>query len=75
MHPGESKIKCSHLRKWLRMFFRDSAFELVMCIEKKNCHAACNRIDEVLHQAGTQDIDIHKVLLAGGTCYTPAMKE
>lgn len=36
--------------------------------------AACNRIDEALHQAGIQDIDIYKVLLTGGTCYIPAVK-
>ena len=36
--------------------------------------SACNRIDDALHQAGIQDIDIHRVLLTGGTCYIPAIK-
>lgn len=36
--------------------------------------AACHRIDDALHQAGIQDIDIYKVLLTGGTCYIPAVK-
>lgn len=36
--------------------------------------SACNRIDDALHQAGIQDIDIHRVLLTGGTCYIPAVK-
>lgn len=35
---------------------------------------ACNRIDDALHQAGIQDIDIYRVLLTGGTCYIPAVK-
>lgn len=36
---------------------------------------ACNRIDDALHEAGIQDIDIYKVLLTGGTCYIPAVKD
>lgn len=35
---------------------------------------ACNRIDDALHQAGIQDIDIDHVLLTGGTCNIPAVK-
>lgn len=35
---------------------------------------ACNRIDDALREAGIQDIDIHRVLLTGGTCYIPAVK-
>lgn len=45
--------------------------------EKLICDAldsACNRIDDALHEAGIQDIDIYKVLLTGGTCYIPAIK-
>ena len=36
---------------------------------------ACNRIDDALHQAGIQDIDIYKVILTGGSCYIPAVKD
>ena len=36
--------------------------------------SACNRIDEAIKQAGIQDIDLSHVLLTGGTCYIPAVK-
>ena len=37
--------------------------------------AACNKIDEAIHQAGIQDIDLSHVLLTGGTCYIPAVQD
>lgn len=36
--------------------------------------SACNKIDDALCEAGIQDIDVCKVLLVGGTCYIPAVK-
>ena len=36
--------------------------------------AASVKIDEAIAQAGIQDIDISHVLLTGGTCYIPAVK-
>lgn len=51
MHPGESQMKCSNLRKWLRIF-RDSALELVMCVEKR---IAMWRVTELMKLRIRQD--------------------
>lgn len=37
--------------------------------------AASNRIDDAIRAAGIQDIDIAYVLLTGGSCYIPAVRE
>ena len=37
--------------------------------------AACNRIDEAIREAGIQDIDLAYVLLTGGSCYIPAVRD
>ena len=47
-------------------------FELLIC---DALDLSCNRIDDALRQAGIQDIDIDHVLLTGGTCNIPAVKD
>jgi molecular chaperone DnaK (HSP70) len=37
--------------------------------------AASNKIDEAIRQAGIQDIDLSHVLLTGGSCYIPAVRD
>lgn len=37
--------------------------------------AASNKIDEAIRQAGIQDIDLSYVLLTGGSCYIPAVRD
>lgn len=37
--------------------------------------AASNRIDEAIRQAGIQDIDLSYVILTGGSCYIPAVRD
>lgn len=37
--------------------------------------AASNRIDDAIRQAGIQDIDLSYVLLTGGSCYIPAVRD
>ena len=46
-------------------------FELLI---KNVITAAMNKVDDALAQAGIQDINISHVLLTGGTCYIPAIK-
>lgn len=46
-------------------------FEVLIC---DALDLSCNRIDDALRQAGIQSIDIDHVLLTGGTCNIPAVK-